>query len=113
LSILAYLANGFGSPFWYELLGGRLERSIAKSEIKASAVRALCAGSAVLTHAYAVPLSLLGFGVARWIGFYRARVRMYRRATTAEPGPQQQPSGGDSVRSTGLDEAIKVMQGEV
>lgn len=113
LSILAYLANGFGSPFWYELIGARLERSIAKAEIKASAFRALLAGSALFTHAYAVPLSLLGFGVARWMGFYRARVRMYGRGTASELGPQRQPGSGESVRSTAVDEAIKLMQGEV
>ncbi len=36
LSILAYLANGFGYPFWSELLGGRRERLIAKAEIRAN-----------------------------------------------------------------------------
>ena len=84
LSILAYLTNGFGYPLWWELLGGRLERSIAKAEIKANVLRTLLAGSAGFTHAYAVPLSLLGFGVARWFGFHRVRMMMYGRAATSE-----------------------------
>jgi hypothetical protein len=83
-SILAYLANGFGYPFWWELLGGRLERSIAKAEIRASVVRTLLAGSAEFTHAYAVPLSLFGFGVARLVGFHRVRMVMYRHEATSE-----------------------------
>jgi O-antigen/teichoic acid export membrane protein len=87
LSILAYLANGFGYPFWSELLGGRLERLIAKAEIKANVLRTLIASSAGFTHAYAVPLSLLGFGVARWFGLHRVRMTMYDRGATSEAAP--------------------------
>jgi O-antigen/teichoic acid export membrane protein len=84
LSILAYLANGFGYPLWWELLGGRLEKSIAKAEIKANVLRTLLAGTAGLTHAYAVPLSLLGFSLARWFAFHRVRMMMYGRAATSK-----------------------------
>jgi O-antigen/teichoic acid export membrane protein len=84
LSILAYLANGFGYPFWSELIGGRLEKSMVKADIKANVLRTLLAGSAAFTHAYAVPLSLLCFSVARWLGFQQVRVVMYRRGITPE-----------------------------
>lgn len=84
LSILAYLANGFGYPFWSELLGGRRERLIAKAEIRANVLRTLLAGSAGFIHAYAVPLSLLGFSLARWFGFHRVRMMMYDRGATSE-----------------------------
>jgi O-antigen/teichoic acid export membrane protein len=84
LSILAYLANGFGYPFWSELLGGRRERLIAKAEIRANVLRAFLAGTAGFTHAYAVPLSLLGFSLARWFGFHRLRMLMYDRGATSE-----------------------------
>jgi O-antigen/teichoic acid export membrane protein len=84
LSILAYLANGFGFPYWWELVGARLERSIAKAEIKANVLRTFLAGTAVVTHAYAVPLSLLGFGVGRWLGFHRILTVLYGRRTPTE-----------------------------
>jgi O-antigen/teichoic acid export membrane protein len=87
LSILAYLVNGFGYPYWWELIGARLERSIAKAEIKANVLRALLAITAVFTHAYAVPLSLLGFSLGRWFGFYRERVMMYGRTGSSEVAP--------------------------
>jgi O-antigen/teichoic acid export membrane protein len=82
LSILAYLAYGFGYPFWSELIGGRLERSIAKTEIRANVLRTVLAASAAFTHAYAVPLSLLGFSLARWFGLHRMRITMYGRGTS-------------------------------
>jgi O-antigen/teichoic acid export membrane protein len=87
LSILAYLANGFGYPYWWELIGARLEKSIAKAEIRANVLRTLLAGTAEFTHAYAVPLSLLGFSLARWLGFHRVRVMMYGRAASSEAAP--------------------------
>jgi hypothetical protein len=87
LSILAYLVNGFGYPIWWELLGGRLERSIAKAEIKANVLRTLLAGTAGVTHAYAVPLSLLGFSFARLFGFHRVRMILHGRAATSEAAP--------------------------
>lgn len=84
LSILAYLANGFGYPAWSEVMGGRLERSMAKTQVTANFLRALIAASAGYIHAYAVPLSLLGFGAARWVGLDRVRMTMYRAGSTPE-----------------------------
>jgi O-antigen/teichoic acid export membrane protein len=84
LSILAFLASGFYLPFWSELLGGRLERSIAKSHIISNTLRIVLAGTASLTHAYAVPLSLLGFSLTQVMGFHRARMVMYRRGATPQ-----------------------------
>jgi len=84
LSILAYLANGFGYPYWWELMGARLERSIAKAEIRANVFRTFLAGTTVVTHAYAVPLSLLGFGLGRWVGFHRILAGLYRRRAPTE-----------------------------
>jgi len=87
LSILAYLINGFGYPYWWELIGARLERSIAKAEIRANVLRTLLAATAGFTHAYAVPLSLLGFSLGRWFGFHRERVMMYGRSRRSEAAP--------------------------
>jgi hypothetical protein len=84
LSILAYLANGLAYPLWSELLGGRRERTIADAELKGALVRTLLAGSAGFTRAYAVPLSLLGFGLTRWLVFYRARNLIYRSELQSE-----------------------------
>ena len=89
LSILAYLANGFGYPAWSELIGGRLERSMAKTQVIANFFRSVLAGTAGLTHAYAVPLSLLGFGAARWVGLYRVRMVMYGGGVTSEVAPRR------------------------
>jgi hypothetical protein len=81
LSILAYLANGLSFPYWWELVGARLERSIAKAEIKANVLRTVLAATAVMIHAYAVPLSLLGFGIGRWVGFRWILAGWYGRRT--------------------------------
>lgn len=68
LSILAHLLNGMVFPYRSELLGGAQETRLARVEVKANAVRMLVAGLAGQLHAYAAPLSVLGFGVVRWLG---------------------------------------------
>lgn len=87
LSILAYLANGLGYPFWSELLGGRRERRIAGAELQGALVRLIFAGTAAVTRAYAVPLSLLGFGLTRWLAFYRTRNVGYAAVPRSELSP--------------------------
>jgi hypothetical protein len=86
LSILAYLANGLGYPMWSELLGGRKERAIAHAELLGGGVRIIVAATAAATRAYAVPLSLLGFGITRWLAFARARKAIYHGARPRELG---------------------------
>jgi O-antigen/teichoic acid export membrane protein len=90
LSIVAYLANGLGLPLWSELLGGRKERKIAEAELKGSLVRLVLAGTAVLTRAYAVPLSLLGFGLTRWVAFHRVRHLAYAPEPPYAPEPRSE-----------------------
>lgn len=78
LSILAGLVNAMVFPFRSELIGARRERSIAAMELKANAVRALIATTALRSHAYAIPASLLGYGLFRWLGYRRLVAILYR-----------------------------------
>lgn len=90
LSILAGLANAVLHTFRLELIGARQESAIAIMEIKANVARALVAASAVVLHAYALPLSLLALALARSRGYHRLVTGMYGGRSTAQ---QDTPEG--------------------
>jgi O-antigen/teichoic acid export membrane protein len=90
LSILAGLANAVLHTFRLELIGARQESAIAIMEIKANVLRALVAASAIVLHAYALPLSLLALAVARGRGYHRLINEMYSgRSTPEEDSPER------------------------
>jgi O-antigen/teichoic acid export membrane protein len=82
VSILASLANAVLYPFRSELIGGRQEGAIAVLEIKANVARVLVAASAIIVHAYALPLSLLAVAAARAKGYQRMVAEMYATQKT-------------------------------
>jgi hypothetical protein len=77
MSIVAHLALGAAYSPRSELIGGRRAASMAKVDIGAGALRILVATSATWFKAYAVPLSLLGYGLAQSMGYRRLRGVLY------------------------------------
>jgi O-antigen/teichoic acid export membrane protein len=94
LSIVAHLALGAAYSPRSELIGGGRAASMAKVDLGAGVLRTLVGASATWFNAYAVPLSLLGYGVAQSLGYRRLRQVLYlREAVRNQPETQAQNAG--------------------
>lgn len=91
----AFLAS---LSFEAELKGGRQERSLGLRKLAASTLMVASGATAAVTGAFARPLALAAWGVARWIGLRDAARRHYpdedaREATPGAPANPPVPRG--------------------
>ncbi len=68
-----------------QLVGGGHEVDIFKIYVVGAAVQIVIAFSSVITESYAVPLSMLGFGLVRWLGFRWSLGRLYADPKSSRP----------------------------
>ncbi len=74
-----------------QLIGGGREVDIFKIYVVATFVQIAVAFTAPLTEAFAVPLSMLAFGIVRWIGYRSSLARLY----SGPPDPQPETKESD------------------
>ena len=95
LTAATILTNTFWG-MWFsdesQLIGGGREIDIFKVFLLAALVQIAVAFTAPITDAFAVPLSMLGFGIVRWFGYRWSLRRLYAQpprvpAETKPPDP--------------------------
>ncbi|NNC90857.1 MAG: hypothetical protein HKN80_00055 [Acidimicrobiia bacterium] len=88
LTAVTILTNTFWG-MWFsdesQLIGGGREVDIFKVFVLAAIVQIAVAFTAPVTESFAIPLSLLGFGIVRWFGYRWSLRRLYAE-------PQQAPA---------------------
>ncbi|NNC93424.1 MAG: hypothetical protein HKN80_13125 [Acidimicrobiia bacterium] len=87
LTIFTFVIFGMLFSDESQLIGGGRELDVFKIYLVGALVQIPIAFTAPVTESYALILSVLGFGVVRWIGYRGARRRLYPSASTTEGSP--------------------------
>ena len=92
LTAVTIIANLFWGMLFSEesqLIGGGREVDIFKLYIFGTLVQIAVAFTAPITDSYAVPLSMLAFGIVRYFGYRRSLARLYSEPPPPQPETRQ------------------------